>query len=72
MAAYIDDEILAGKRYAIDDVKRGLREHVTTSELGPLRRHLGVYYTKGENDEGQYYEMEMRDLLWKLWISTRL
>jgi hypothetical protein len=28
MAAYIDDEILAAKRYAIEDVKRGLRERV--------------------------------------------
>jgi hypothetical protein len=26
-AAYIDDEILAGKCYAIKDMKRGLREH---------------------------------------------
>jgi hypothetical protein len=58
MAAYIDDEILAGKRYAIEDVKRGLREHFTISDLGPLRRHLGVYYTKGENDEGPSYETE--------------
>jgi hypothetical protein len=63
MAAYFDDEILAGKRYAIAHVKRGLRDHVTISELGPLRRHLGVHYTKGEDDEGPYYEMEMRDFV---------
>jgi hypothetical protein len=63
MAAYIDDEILCGKRYAIDDVKRGLREHLTITDLGPLQRHLGVYYTKGEDDEGPYYETEMKDFV---------
>jgi hypothetical protein len=64
MLAYIDDAILAGKRYAIDDVKRGLREHLTTiSHLGPLNRHLGVYYTKGEDDAGPYYETEMKDFV---------
>jgi hypothetical protein len=63
MAEYIDDEILAGKRYAIEDVKRGLREHLTISDLGPLRRHLGVYYSKGMEDEGPYYETEMRDFV---------
>jgi hypothetical protein len=64
MTAYIDDEILAGKRYAIDDVKRGLREHVTISGLVPLRRHLGVHYTKGEDAEGSYYETKMRDYVY--------
>jgi hypothetical protein len=63
MAAYIDDEILAGKRYAIEDVKRGLREHVPTSDLGLLRRHLGVYFTKSEDEEGPYYETEMKDFV---------
>jgi hypothetical protein len=60
MAAYFDDEILAGKRYSIEDVKRGLREHVTISDLGSLRRHLAVHCTKGENDERRYYETEMK------------
>jgi hypothetical protein len=63
MAAFIDDEILAGKRYAIKDVMRGLQEHVTISDLGPLRRHLGVYSTKGEDDEGPYYETGMKDFV---------
>jgi Reverse transcriptase (RNA-dependent DNA polymerase) len=59
-ATTVDDILIAGTAQARLEFKKILKTRFTITELGPLQKHLGVYYTKKTDDQGDpYYEMQL-------------
>ena len=59
MAAYVDDIIVGGKPEDIKTFKKGIKTRFNISDLGRLKKHLGVWYQRKHDDIGEYYEMTM-------------
>jgi hypothetical protein len=59
-ATTVDDILIAGTARARLEFKKIVKTRFTITELGPLQKHLGVYYTKKTDDQGDpYYEMRL-------------
>jgi hypothetical protein len=48
---YVDDVLLSGTRKIIDKFKTELRKRFNISELGLLKKHLGVWYDWMKKDK---------------------
>jgi hypothetical protein len=59
-ATTVDDILIAGTAKARQKIKDVLKTRFKITELGPLQKHLGVYYTlKRDNLGAPYYEMRL-------------
>jgi Reverse transcriptase (RNA-dependent DNA polymerase) len=59
-AMTVDDILIAGTAQARLEFKKILKTRFMIMELSPLQKHLGVYYTKKTDDQGDpYYEMRL-------------
>ena len=58
---YVDDGIVVGSKVAIEIIKSKIKEDFSISELGPLKKHLGVNYTWKKDEIGSFWEVQMRE-----------
>jgi len=61
VAIYVDDCILCGEEDDIEWCKRKIKERFNISDLGPIKKHIGVHYEKGKDKYGEYYSLSMDD-----------
>ena len=52
---HVDDVLLSGTRKTIDKFKTKMRERFNVSELGLLKKHLGVWYDWKKDKNGEVY-----------------
>ena len=50
---HVDDVLLSGTRKTIDKFKTELRKRFNISELGLLKKHLGVWYDGKKDKNGE-------------------
>ena len=55
VAVYVDDCIVAGTKSEIDAFKAGVRKRFNITDLGPIKKHLGVWYEHKVTDAGREY-----------------
>ena len=63
IATHVDDCAIAGKPNDIKWFKNEIKKHFTIKELGPLKKHLGVWYDWGQDKVGRYLESSMEDFV---------
>ncbi len=61
VGTHVDDQQVAGTYDAIRSFKQELATYLTIKELGPVQKHLGVYYNFGRDAVGAYVEANMID-----------
>ncbi len=57
---YVDDGIIAGTNKVIELIKSKISSVFTISDLGPLKKHLGMNYTWKSDKVGEYWEVQMQ------------
>ncbi len=58
---YVDDGIIVGTKKVIKIIKSKISSVFTISDLGPLKKHLGVNYMWKSDDVGKYWEVQMQE-----------
>lgn len=61
VVVYCDDCILSGRSKWVNKLKLGIAKQVKISDLGKLKRHLGVDYKFGRDEHGHYIGSSMKD-----------
>eukprot|EP00980_Cylindrotheca_fusiformis_P025459 scaffold13757_cov82-Cylindrotheca_fusiformis.AAC.1 len=59
VAVYVDDCIVAGLKREIDKLKVDVQKRFKITDLGPLKKHLGVWYERCNDSKGEYFRMTM-------------
>ena len=59
VAVYVDDCIIAGLKPEIETFKADVQKRFKITDLGPIKKHLGVWYTKCADDRGEFYKLTM-------------
>jgi hypothetical protein len=60
VAVYVDDCIVAGTKDEVESFKTGVKERFNITDLGPIKKHLGVWYEHIKDRSGQeYFRMTM-------------
>ena len=59
LAIYVDDCVVCGTREMIEWWKLQIQNRFSISDLGPITKHIGVWYEKGEDAHGPYYNLTM-------------
>ena len=59
VAVYVDDIAYAGCNDARNWFKEEVQKRFKISDLGKLKKHLGVWYEKKCDNEGPYYQLKM-------------
>ena len=58
---YVDDGIIVGTlEEAVRAIKSKVKATFTITELGPLKKHLGVHYEMKNDRSGNYLEVQMQ------------
>ena len=52
---HVDDTLLIGTREAVDEFKKGIKERFGYTDLGRMKKHLGVWYEHKTNENGDTY-----------------
>lgn len=60
IAVYVDDCIITGKKADIEAFKADIQRRFKISDLGPIKKHLGVWYEKFSGDDGEYFLLTMK------------
>ena len=63
VVVYCDDCIITGIQSTVTRIKRGITGSVKISDLGKLKRHLGVDYEFGTDEDGDYIMSYMTDYI---------
>jgi hypothetical protein len=61
VVVYCDDCIVTGRGISVDRIKAGISKSVKISDLGKLKRHLGVDYEFGCDSTGPFIRSSMQD-----------
>ena len=61
VVVYCDDCIITGIHPVVEKIKAGISRSVKISDLGNLKRHLGVDYEFGTDSEGDFIRSYMTD-----------
>ena len=59
IALYVDDTLLAGTPKAVTRFKKLIKQRFKITDLGEIRKHLGIWYSRGKDANGSYIKMEM-------------
>jgi hypothetical protein len=60
VAVYVDDCIVAGTKDEVESFKTGVKRRFKITDLGPIKKHLGVWYEhKEDGDDQEYFRMTM-------------
>jgi hypothetical protein len=54
---------VAGSQKDVDEFKKQLWFYFTIKALGAVKKHLGVYYERGQDSLGKYIEANMLDFV---------
>ena len=54
---------VTGTQADVNKFKLALKQYFNVKELGQLRKHLGVWYEWGEDENGRYLQSEMEDFV---------
>ena len=60
LSIHVDDVVVAGIKECIDELKVKVMERFNITDLGLLKKHLGVTYEWGTDENGDYVKAEMR------------
>ena len=60
LSIHVDDVIVAGMAEHLEDLKVKIKERFNITDLGQLKKHLGVNYEWGTDEEGDYVKAEMK------------
>ncbi len=52
---HVDDTLLIGTREAVDEFKKGIKERFGYTDLGRMKKHLGVWYEHKTDKNGDTY-----------------
>ncbi len=52
---YVDDIVYAGSKEARHWFKEEVQKRFKITDLGKLRKHVGVWYEKKKDEKGSYY-----------------
>jgi len=61
VTTYVDDCMLIGTKENVESFKSDLKKFYKLTELGILKKHLGVWYEYGRDEHGLFLEASMRD-----------
>jgi hypothetical protein len=59
VVVYVDDCAVCGTDEMINWWKEKVKTRFNISDLGPIKKHIGVWYEEGEDEQGRYYELTM-------------
>jgi hypothetical protein len=59
IVVYVDDCILAGPQEEINWFKKEIKKRFNITEMGPIQKHLGVWYERKSDEAGEFYEVRM-------------
>jgi hypothetical protein len=59
VAVYVDDCIIAGPKTEVDIFKEDVQKRFKITDLGSIKKHLGVWYEHHKDRDGEYYELSM-------------
>ena len=62
-AIYVDDTMLVGTNEKIEWFKRSINRRFNYSDLGKLKKHLGIWYEWGEDQDSKYIRGTMPKLI---------
>ena len=57
----VDDTLCIGETETILKFKEEFKKNFTVTDLGRLKKHLGVWYERKKDEEGEYFELSMTD-----------
>ena len=57
---YVDDVIVAGKSEYVEELKTKVKGRFNITDLGQLKKHLGVNYEWGTDENGDFVKAEMK------------
>jgi hypothetical protein len=60
VAVYVDDCIVIGLKTEIDRFKKDVQKRFKITDLGPIKKHLGVWYERCMDKDGEYFVMTMK------------
>ena len=63
VVVYCDDCIITGYKTYVAKIKEGIAKTVKISDLGKLKKHLGVDYEFGSDEEGNFVKCHMSEYL---------
>ena len=66
IVVYVDDVLMAGESENIKIFKEQLRKTYKITDLGKLKRHLGVWYEWNKNGEDSMVKINMDDMASKI------
>ena len=61
VAVYVDDCIIAGLKHEIETFKKDVQRRFKITDLGPIKKHLGVWYQRCKDKNGEYYKLTMEN-----------
>ena len=63
LATHVDDTLVSGRRKEIEKFYRDFEQHLKIERLGQIRKHLGVWWTFHEDEDGEIYlKADMEDM----------
>ena len=60
VAVYVDDIVYSGDEEARQWFKNEVQKRFKITDLGKLKKHLGVWYEKKRDEKGPYYQLTMQ------------
>jgi hypothetical protein len=60
VAVYVDDCIVIGLKIEIEGFKKDVQKRFKITDLGPIKKHLGVWYERCKDEDGEYFKMTMQ------------
>ncbi len=60
VAVYVDDCIVAGPKSEVEAFKTGVQKRFKITDLGKIKKHLGVWYDHCKDTSGEYYKVLMK------------
>mgnify|MGYP000116974940 CR=1 FL=1 len=61
LVIFVDDLVMIGKKREIERFKCDIQKHFAIVDLGPLKKHLSVWYKRKSDTGGEYFELQMKD-----------
>ena len=57
----VDDTLVIGETQAVTEFKDKFKKLFTVTDLGEITKHLGIWYERKKDQDGEYFELLMTD-----------